>query len=315
MKNQNTNTTSYVSPAGQIQLANEQRFEHGSFSEPLTAFAMGWHDSEPLVSLLDYIAPAVPVSRRFEFRRADSSESFLTEVDDIRAEGAAFKRVAYSGDSICAKTLNKGLTVRVDHDEIASDDWQERTVQKLLARLYRNELGRAVTALVDVCGEAKSVQWSKIEEGVGPDAEILKAIFEQGQLDGVESKRALFGRGAWQLRHQYYANQDRAGAFAGLLLSPEQLATHLGLDSVRLAKERLVGSENTAYCNQVFLFNAERYVDKDDASNLKRFVTPTAEGNFRVFMETTAKYTDISVEHYSQIINTSNLGACRLAVQ
>lgn len=295
-------------------MANDERFERSAYSEALTAFAMGWQDSEPLVSLLDYIAPKVPVGRRFEFRRADHSESFLTEVDDIRAEGASFKRVAYSGDSICAKTLNKGLTVRVDHDEIVSDDWQERTVQKLLARLYRNELSRAVEALAQVCGEPKEVTWSDLKN-MGPDAEVLKAIFDEGQKSLVEPKRALFGRGAWQLRHQYYANQDRAGAFAGLLMSPDELATHLGLDSVRLAKERLMGGDHNAYCNQVFLFNAERYVDKDDASNLKRFVTPTPEGNFRVFMETAAKYTDISVEHYSQIINTSHLGASRLIVK
>lgn len=306
------NTTTQQS--GQIQLASEQRFEHSSYSEALTAFAMGWQDSEPVVSLLDYIAPKVPVGRRFEFRRADSSESFLTEVDDIRAEGATFKRVAYSGDSICAKTLNKGLTVRVDHDEIVSDDWQERTVQKLLARLYRNELSRAIEALAQVCTHETELNWSDLKN-MGPDADVLKAIFNEGQKSLVEPNRALFGRGAWQLRHQYYANQERAGAFAGLLMSPDELATHLGLDSVRLAKERLVGSEGNAYCNQVFLFNGERYVDKDDASNLKRFVTPTSEGNFRVFMETTAKYTDISVEHYSQIINTSNLGACRLLIK
>jgi hypothetical protein len=296
-----------------VTFANEKSFESGNYSEALTAFAVGWNDAEPLCQLLDFIAPAVPVARRFEFKRSDHSEAFLSEIDDVRAEGAAFKRVAYTGESVCSKTLNKGLTVRIDHDEIVSDDWQERTVQKLLARLYRSELRRAMEALVLVCGEGIELKWSDANAN-GPDADVLKAILDGGGASGVMPKCALFGRKAWQLRHQYYASQDKAGAFAGLLLPPEGLATHLGLDAVRLAKERLEGASGTSYCHNVLLFNAERYLGKDDASNLKRFITPTPEGNFRVFVETHAKYTDISVEHYSHIVNTSSLGAVRLII-
>ena len=134
--------------------ANENRFTAGNYSEALTAFTVGWKSPDNLNDILDFIAPPVPVGRRFEFKTSDNAQAFYSESDDVRSIGAEFKRVRYDGASINEKTLNKGLTIRVDHDEIADDDWQERYVQMLLQRLLRNELRRAVTA---VCEKADVV--------------------------------------------------------------------------------------------------------------------------------------------------------------
>ena len=130
-----------------IITANENRFTATNYSEALTAFTVGWVDPDNIAKLLDFIARPIPVGRRFEFKRSENAQAFYSENDDVSAIGGEFKRVRYDGESVNEKTLNKGLTIRVDHDEVAGDDWQERYVQMLLQRLLRNELRRAITAL------------------------------------------------------------------------------------------------------------------------------------------------------------------------
>ncbi len=300
--------------AGQVYIANENRFNSSHYSEALTAFTVGWKDNDPLVELLDFIAPPIEVARRFEFKRADDSQCFLAEVDDVRAEGSAFKRVEYTGSSVNEKTLNKGLTLRVDHDDVVGDTWHERYVQMLMQRLYRSELRRALSALLGLDSKGIELNWSSGSQNA-PDADLLSAILNLSEHSGIEPTRALFGRGAWQLRHRYYSSNDKAGAFAGILLSPGELAIQLGLESMRVAKERLEDKDGKVFSNYVVLFNAQQVLDKDDPSNLKRFITPTEQGNFRVFVEEHAKFTDISVEHYSNIVTTSILGVQKLIIQ
>ena len=49
-------------------------------------------------------------------------------------------------------------------------------------------------------------------------------------------------------------------------------------------------------------------VSKDDPTNVKRFVTPARGGKFGVYVVEHEKFTDISVEMYSNIVVTSTLG-------
>src|SRR5437868_38956 len=99
---------------GQVCLANESRFNSAYFSEPLTAYATGWREPNNIEALLDFIAPPVQVGRRFEYKKAENNEAFLSDADDSRAIGADFKRVEYRGSTINDKTTNHGLTSRVD---------------------------------------------------------------------------------------------------------------------------------------------------------------------------------------------------------
>ena len=303
--------------SGSVYASNENRFSAAHYSEPLTAFTSGWQDSDNLAELLEFIAPSVEVSRRFEFKRADSSEAFLSESDDVRAIGSAFKRVSYTGRSMNEKTLNKGLTIRIDHDDIVGDNWQERAVHMLMQRLYRNELRRAMTALsmIDAKGTAK--KWGGANAS-NPEADILEAILAAGDQAGVEPNRILIGRGAWQLRHRLYASQDKAAAFAGLMMKPEELSTVLGVDNVCVSRERFQGSgagKERLVGDEVIVFHAANILGKDDPLALKRFVTPSEGGTFRVYVDESAKYTGITVEHYSNIITTSTLGVKKLTIQ
>ncbi|MBN1404458.1 MAG: hypothetical protein JW942_08350 [Opitutales bacterium] len=302
---------------GTVCAANESRFEAAHLSEPLTAFTVGWKDPEDLRSLLEFIAPSVRVGRRFEFRKADNAEAFLSETDDVRAVGSAFKRVEYTGEVINAKTLNKGLTIRVDHDEEVGDDWQERYVQMLVQRLLRNELRRAVAALdTQDVSESKDWTWDGTGTAPNPDGDIRAALSTAATATGVRPNRVIFGEGAWDLRSNAYYAQDTAGAFHAATLSPEELARRLFVDGVKVVNARYnSGSAKSPLLgNYLYAYYAQQGVSRDEPSNIKRFVTPAGGSDFRVYVEQSSKYTDISVEHYSSIVLTSTLGIRRLAL-
>jgi hypothetical protein len=302
---------------GTVCAANESRFEAAHLSEPLTAFTVGWRDPENLGELLDFLAPPVRVGRRFEFKRADNAEAFLSETDDVRAVGSAFKRVEYTGESVNSKTFNKGLTIRVDHDEEVGDDWQERYVQLLVQRLLRNELRRAVAALdTQDVSESKTWTWNGTGTPPNPDGEIRSALSAAANASGVRPNRVIFGEGAWDLRSNAYYAQDTAGAFHAATLSPDDLARRLFVDGVRVISARYTSAaaRSLVLGNQVYAYFAQNGAMKDEPSNIKRFVTPAGGSDFRVYVEQGAKFTDISVEHYSSIVLTSSLGIRRLAV-
>lgn len=297
----------------EIHAANESRFNTANYSEALTAFTVGWRDPENLAALLDFVAPPVHVGRRFEFKRADNAEAFFSETDDVRAIGSAFKRVEYSGESIQAKTLNKGLTVRVDHDEITSDDWEERTVQILLQRLLRNELRRAITALDAAATNANKV-WNNASS---PDADLRAMLIAAADNSGVRPNRLILGEGAWDLRASALEAQETAGANAGASYTLSDLARKLFLEDARVFSARYQSSASAKSAivgNAVYAFFGQQALSKDEPSNLKRFVTPSEGGDFRVFREDHTKYSDITVEHYSNVIATSDLGVRKLTV-
>ncbi len=300
-----------------ITAANENRFTAGNYSEALTAFTVGWQDPDNLAEMLDFIAPPIPVGRRFEFKRSDNAQAFFSENDDVRSVGAEFKRVSYSGESINEKTINKGLTVRVDHDEVAGDDWQERYVQMLLQRLLRNELRRAVFALDTIAqSSGEDVEWGSNEN---PDADIRKMLMDSANVSGIRPNRLLFGESAWDLRMTSLESQNSAVAFKASAMAQSELAAKFLLERCEVLSSRYQtsASEKTQIAGKsIYAFFAQNSISKDEASNLKRFYTPMEEGGaFRVYCDERAKYTDITVEHYSSIIATSNLGVRKITVK
>lgn len=301
----------------EIISANENRFSAGNYSEALTAFTVGWVDPENTAKILDFIAPPIPVGRRFEFKKSDNAQAFYSESDDVRAIGAEFKRVSYAGESVNEKTINKGLTIRVDHDEVSGDDWQERYVQMLMQRLLRNELRRAVKALETIAASDNSAKsWNA---GANPDADIRNMLMLAADQSGVRPNRLLFGESAWDLRMTSLESQNSAVAFKGAAMAKDELAGKFMLDGCEVLSSRYQSAPATKskiLADAVFAFFAQNTISKDEPSNLKRFYTPTEEGGaFRVYCDEHAKYTDITVEHYSSIVATSALGVRKLTVQ
>ena len=67
-------------------------------------------------------------------------------------------------------------------------------------------------------------------------------------------------------------------------------------------------SKSAVLGNQVFMYYALDGQMKDEPSNIKRFVTPSDSGGaFRVFVQDHSKFTDLTVEHYSNVVITSDL--------
>lgn len=303
---------------GIICAANESRFAAANYSEPLTTFTVGWKDSENMEALLNFIAPVIHVGKRFEFKKANGNEAFLSEEDDVRAVGSVFKQVEFTGASVMSKTHNKGLTVRVDHDDVAGDDWEERYVQLLLRRLYCNELRRALSALETVAFRTDCI-WGGAGENaqLNPDGDIRRALSSAADSSGIRPNRVLFGEGAWDMRSNIYDLQNTSAAQRAATLSMEDLARKLFVDEIRVINSRYQssgGNKSKVLGNDVYMFYTRNDLIKDEPANIKRFVMPLDGSNFRVYREAHSKFTDITVEHYSNIIITSNTGIQRLSI-
>ncbi len=295
-------------------MANESRLKASNYSIPLTAYSVGYKETSKLAALLDFIAPPVAVGRRFEFKKSDNAQAFYSENDDIRSINAEFKRVQYTGESVNEKTINKGLSIRLDMDECQGEDWQQRYVALLMQRLLRNELRRAIQAL-DTIAVSQDCTW---DNSTNPDEDLKSMLIESSNSSGIRPNRLLFGEGAWDLRSNCLDSQTTSNAFNSGAMNPPQLAEKLMLDDCKVLNARYQVNDETKalVCdNSVYAFFAQDLISKDEASNLKRFYTPTGDGSiFRVYVDPKAKYVDITVEHYSSIVACSTLGVRKINI-
>ena len=296
----------------QLSHAQESRFNQTHYSEELTAFTKDWQDAEHIEMLLNFIAPPVPVMRRFEYKKSDNDQMFYSEQDDLRAQGCSFKRIEFSGQSVQSKTLNKGLTVRVDVDDIAGADWQERYVHLLMKRLYRNELRRAIVALKENAHRIEKI-WQATSM---PDQELRDCLVQSANTCGFYPNRLLMGELAWYQRQDCYHAQGDTCAHLTAELSREKLAEKLLVEEIKLLKKQHLGIQgDEIQGNEIFAFFAQNGLLKDEPSHMKRFVTPTENENlFRVYVEEHAKFTDITVEHYSNLVVTSADGITQIDI-
>lgn len=298
-----------------IAMANESRLTSGTFSEPLTAYVTGWREAEPLMETLNYIAPEVPVTRRFEFKKLLNSEAFLSDTDDERGIGSGFKRVEYSGETGLGKTVNRGLTYRMDMDDETLTE--EQVVQLLTLRIYRNKLRRAITALLAIDNTGTNKTW----DGSSNPISDMRAANAAAQLDsGVFPNRGIFGLVAYNLLQSAYESQQTAAAFNALNKTPQQLGQLVGLDDLRTSRE-LFQSSKTAktriMTSSYICFYAQDVISKDDPSHLKQFVSMGDQpgSGLRVHREEVgAKFVDITVEHYDSIVATATVGAKKLNI-
>jgi hypothetical protein len=285
---------------GVIYGANEARLTASTYSEPLTAYTVGWKDSENIEATLEFLAPSVQVGRRFEFKKANNAEQFFSDTDDVRAIGSEFKRVEFSGTTINEKTHNKGLTYRIDRDEDLVDE--QTVVSRLMTRLLRNELRRAITvAQAAATNTAKT--WNAAAQ---PDEDMRGAIAAHQLALGVFPNRGLISLVAWNLRATSFSGQNNAGAYAGLARDPAAVGQMLGLDDLRLTRELFqvtATAKQRILTSHALFFFGENGIMKDDPSSLKRFVTrPQGAGKFNVLRFEKGKFIDITVEHYSNTI-------------
>ena len=296
-----------------LHLANDSRFLETFFSEPLTTYAVGWRDPENLENTLNFLAPEVLVGRRFEFKRATNSEEFLSEtVDDLRAIGADFKRVQYQGTDVTSRTLNRGLTVIVDLDNVTGNTWEQDTAAQILRRLRRNSVRRAIAGLTAAATNTNKT-WGTTQD---PDQDVMDDLEAATTASGIRPNRVLYGSAAWNLRRKSFRVQNTAGSNASARLTPQELADDLMVDQVLVSRERfqstasakaeIVGSKQLS-------FYADPMANTSDPSNIKRFVSlhDANQGGGRILVyrqQLSAKLVAITVSHYENIVITSTLG-------
>jgi len=300
-----------VSPAHDLMcLANAASFNNTFFSQELTTFAQGWRDPTDIEAELEFVAPGVEVPRRFGWRKHDSKDDFMIDSDDERAPGADFKRVKHSGTIVESKTINRGLTIFVDHDEV---DDVERAIQRRVGlirrRMIRSDLYTAATLLIASASNSGKT-WGTTQD---PDADLLDLVDASGDDVGFNPNRIYAGGSAWSKRVKCFRAQENAGARASASLTPEQVAAWLNIDELRVSKVRYQSSSSAkskVVGAAIVAFYAESGLSQDDPSNIKRFYTPCEDGSmYRVYRrEVTGKLTAVSVERYVRSVATSTLG-------
>ncbi len=305
-------------PNGAIGLANEAAFDNTFLSQPLTQYTVGWmHSQDDLLALLEFVAPEVRAARRFEYRKANDKDAFImTENDeDVRALYGEFKRIQSTGEIVQGKTKHKGLSKLIDRDEVKDDPMVlERAAADITKALIRAEIFRAISILSGAATSANKT-WTT---GADADIDILAAISAGGDSAGLDPNRILFGQAAWQRRIQGLRALDTAGGFATNGFGPEELAAWLGIDGVKISKERYqrgTGKSALVTSNIMLAFNAQSGGSKDDPSNIKRFVSLNEGNQFRVYQRDIASdLIEVTVSHYSLIALTSSSGVRKITV-
>lgn len=292
---------------GVICAANEARFTASHYNEGLTGLTIGWKDPEDIDGVVSRLFPAIQTPRRFSFRSATNAQAFLSETDDLRPIGSPFKRIEYSGTMTESKTFNRGLTICIDHDEC--DDLEAEvalTVGRLQQRLRRNSLRRGL-ALLDASDVAVgSKTWSA---STNPDGDLRAMGIASANVTGLYPNVYAIAEAAWHLRlDAYEAAATRTNAGSRSLLTPQQLAQYLGADVVEIVKARYQSSATAkavALPTLVFAYSAFQGQSKDDPSAVKRFVSAGRAGaGIGIYRRDEDKYTEISAEHYENIVAT-----------
>lgn len=306
---------------GQVALANEDVFADTFFSQPLTDYAVGWGDQQRWIrDLLDFIAPPVRTTRRFEYRVANNAKAFAAAENDkdIRALYGEFALVEAIGTIQNGRTLSKGLTTIIDKDdEKENPQLVNQKVAWLMEMLLRAEVIRAA-ALLNASATNKAVTWGG-QNGTNPDIDLNEMVLAGGNASGMDPNRVLIGGQAWQIRLNALASVNTAGGFQGYGMTPEQLADWLGIDRVEVSRLRYQGTSGKAPlvpANTVLAFNASQGAMPEDTSNIKRFWSPEFGGDeWAVWVQDKSSHLKwITVSHKSNIILTSSLGVQKLTV-
>lgn len=298
--------------------ANDANLDAATLSEPLQQFIATIVDPTDLLGILESLAPSVPVARRFSYKTHSNKEAFMTDDDDsdMRQIGGDFKTVDAKGDDANGKTHNKGLAMVIDHDEGGEmPEIQQRAVESLRNRLLRTEIIR-VLRILDANDSNTGVNWGPTNAARDPDSDLLSLVDGSGDKRGFNPSLVVLGGGA-ALKRVIALRTKTAPEEVGARLTDEQLADFLKVERVvtlNARRQSTVSTKAKLLGDVAFAYDARKGLSKEDPSNIKRFVTPTTSGLMRVHVIPKMKRTLVAVEHYSDIICTSDVGIEKLTV-
>lgn len=306
-------------PSGVVLAANDANFDSAHLNDPLNEFIADTPDEDGLDVLLEQACPSVPVGRAFSYRKHDSAQDFQAAIndEDIREIGGDFPTIRPTGTQVEGRTHNKGFTVILDNDQGGEDQAvQQRWITNLRNRLLRTELFR-VEALLEANDTALTPNWGGSNASADPDGNIMADIDLGGDDRGINSNTVLYGGSAWVKRFLSLGLGSNAARHQTRNLTPEQLRGLLMADRLMVANFRRQTAATTKgkiVGDKVFSYYTKAGATVNDASNIKRFVTPVQGGGaFRVYVEPVLKRTKITLEHYSLVALTSALGIRKTA--
>jgi len=295
---------------------NDSLLTQATYSVPLTTYAVGYRDKAPLRELLQFLAPEVPVNRRFTYKAFNSADAFLSDedADDIRAPRGDFKTLQEAPSTeVSEYTRNRGLKIQVDEDQVVEQlngvDWKQFYTQRLIDRLARNKFRRAL-ALAVAAANASSKTWGS---SANADADVRAELRASADINGIRPNRVLYGETAWDLRLASYEAQLTAGSIGAVNRDEARLSAYLDVAGVMISSARYASSASAKtqiVGAKVLAFNAFDGMTKEDPSNLKTFISPVEGGGFvRVFeRQVGTKLWEIAVEEYNITKLTASTG-------
>lgn len=309
---------------GQITVANSAQNYAGSLAQDVQGYLAGLPSSDESI-MLEALFPGMPTNDFFQFAKADD-EAFLTEADnsDIRGAGASFKRVQYKGSNVAATTVQKGLTMRVDHKNLPKVNgvvvpgWENRYAASLKNRLIRADIVRGL-AVVDAAATNVAITYSA---ATNPDG-LLRAMCQltRTAIGDLANVQLVCGNAAHQGRLDAYEAAARVNTslanHAGYTL--EQLASYLSIKRVLIQDGVKQTVKGGAKADQLGLVNYSYAVTDsplmEDPSNIKRAWSPvTGGGEWATAIQEHAVYTDITVWHESLIFAPQTTGIRKTTV-
>ena len=179
----------------------------------------------------------------------------------------------------------------------------------LKQRILRNDL-RRLNTLAQASATDYPFTWDG-STAKDPDTDILTTINTIQQAGGINPNHILYGRTAWNKRIMTLRKQNIPGGYIGSPSSKEALADLLTVDQVAVSKE-VYSTTKTTKAGIVASMVLGAYVGPNkilDPSNIKRFWSKCEDGSeFRVWIDQHMKYSDVTVEHYSQFVVVSSTG-------
>lgn len=313
----------------QGNLANDSYFADAFYSEPLTIYAVDYVDPK-IDGALESILPAVNApGELFEYEIFENPLEFQVDTDDSRALNAEFKQIEYYGSKTQGKVLNRGLAMIVDLDRVKTEvGWAEKRTGKILRRLKRSELLRGVTTLVAAAGTAVKLNAGRTALTAGntawdtnadPDLDLRQALEIYADTLGFKPNTVYFDANAWQQRLLALRGNANAAKWTSANMTLAELAAWLGVEKVVIGEQRYQVTKTTKARmapSAVICYESQDEPSIEDPSVVKRFTLPTASGGpFRVYQQQlSSKRVLLSVEHYSNVLQTATIGAFRLNI-
>jgi len=315
-----------ASPAnlGDIVAVNAASSFAASLAQEISGYLAGLPSSDESAAL-DLIAPPIMSADFFQFAKADDL-AYLTEADDsdIRGLGANFKRIQTSGTIITDATVQKGLTQRVDHrtlprvNGVIVAGWENLAAASLKNRLIRADKVRTLS-VVDAAANNTAVNWTTTPATANPDGDIRKAAERTRIATGQTATHLMVGSTGQQTRQDAYENGARTNQGNHGDYTPQQIAAYAQVGTgfietgIKMAKKgatKVVTLGNVAYT-----YNARKDHTLMDPSNVMRCWSPTMSGGqWMVFVQESAAWTDITVFQQSKTIIPISVGIEKLTI-